>query len=76
MACLMLDELGTLENGKLADVLILGADPLADIRNIRVLDTVILDGKIVDLDALPNQRIFSSPASPLAHPGHEEQQRY
>ena len=71
MACLMLDELGTLENGKLADVLILGADPLADIRNIRVLDTVIRDGKIVDLDALPNQRIFSSPADTLAHPGHE-----
>ena len=76
MACLMLDELGTLENGKLADVLILGADPLADIRNIRVLDTVILDGKIVDLDALPNQRIFSSPADTLEHPGHEELQRH
>ena len=72
LACLMLDELGTLEDGKLADVLILGADPLEDIRNIRVLDTVIRDGRIVDLDALPNQRIFSSPADTLAHPGHEQ----
>ena len=71
MACLMLDDLGTLEEGKLADVLILGADPLEDIRNIRILDTVIRDGKIVDLDLLPGQRIFSSPADTLTRPGHE-----
>ncbi|MDA0312047.1 MAG: amidohydrolase family protein [Gemmatimonadetes bacterium] len=68
MACLMLDELGTLERGKLADVLILGANPLEDIRNIRVLDTVIRDGRVVDLQALPTQRIFSNPADTLPHP--------
>jgi len=67
----MLDDLGTLEEGKLADVLILGADPLEDIRNIRILDTVIRDGKIVDLDSLPGQRVFSSPADTLTRPGHE-----
>lgn len=71
MACLMLDDLGTLEEGKLADVLILGADPLEDIRNIRILDTVIRDGKIIDLDSLPDQRIFSSPTDTLTRPGHE-----
>ena len=69
MACLMLDELGTLEEGKLADVLILGADPLENIQNIRVVDTVIRDGHIVDLGALPNQRIFSNPADTLPDPG-------
>jgi len=69
MACLMLDELGTLEEGKFADVVILGADPLEDIRNIRVIETVIRDGTIVDLGALPNQRIFSNPADTLPDPG-------
>ena len=57
----MLDELGTLEAGKFADVLVLDADPLEDIGNIRALGVVIRDGKIVDLDALPYERIFSSP---------------
>lgn len=57
----MLDELGTLDIGKYADVLVLDADPLANIGNIRMLGTVIRDGKIVDLDALPYERIFSTP---------------
>jgi imidazolonepropionase-like amidohydrolase len=47
------DELGTLEPGKLADVIILTSDPLADIRVLqggRHLATVIKDGKIVPLN--------------------------
>ena len=55
----MLNELGTLEVGKYADILILDANPLDDISNIRALNTVIRDGRIVDLDALPYERIFS-----------------
>ena len=57
----MLDELGTLEAGKFADVLVLGANPLEDIGNIRALEVVIRDGRIVDRDALPYERIFSTP---------------
>ena len=57
----MLDELGTLEAGKFADVLVLGASPLEDIGNIRALEVVIRDGRIVDRDALPYERIFSTP---------------
>ena len=57
----MLDELGTLEAGKYADVLLLDADPLEDIGNIRALGMVIRNGKVVDLDALPYERIFSTP---------------
>lgn len=59
IACKMLSELGTLEVGKYADILILDANPLDDISNIRALNTVIRDGRIIDLDALPYERIFS-----------------
>jgi imidazolonepropionase-like amidohydrolase len=41
------DELGTVEVGKRADLLILGANPLDDIRNTRTLQTVILNGQII-----------------------------
>jgi imidazolonepropionase-like amidohydrolase len=68
VASRMLDELGTLEAGKLADVLILDANPLEDIHNIRAIHAVIRDGAIVDLDTLPNERIFSSPADTLRAP--------
>ena len=46
-------ELGTIESGKLADLLILDADPIADIRVLqrgRHLDTVIKDGRRVNLN--------------------------
>jgi imidazolonepropionase-like amidohydrolase len=41
------DRLGTLEPGKTADVLILSANPLENISNIRFIETVLRDGKIV-----------------------------
>ncbi|MDT9600204.1 amidohydrolase family protein [Sphingosinicella rhizophila] len=47
------DDLGTLEAGKIADLLILDADPLQDISNIRKLSVLIHDGKIVDRAMLP-----------------------
>ena len=42
------DDLGTLQPDKIADLIILRADPLADIRNTRTLDLVMQDGKRVD----------------------------
>ncbi|UIJ43510.1 amidohydrolase family protein [Sphingomonas cannabina] len=51
-------DLGTLEAGKLADLLILNADPLADARNYEDIDTVVLGGRIVDRQALPTKSIF------------------
>ncbi|MCZ6917037.1 MAG: amidohydrolase family protein [Gemmatimonadetes bacterium] len=56
-----LEEFGTLEVAKLADILILDADPLEDISNIRRLNSVFKEGRLVDLEALPYQRIFSKP---------------
>ena len=39
------DQLGTVEAGKLADLLILSDDPLDDIENIRKIETVVYKGK-------------------------------
>ena len=56
-----LAEFGTIETGKRADLLILDADPLADIRNVRKLVTVIRDGAVVDRERLPEHRVLSRP---------------
>lgn len=40
--------LGTIERSKIADLVILTADPLANIRNTEKVETVIKDGQIVD----------------------------
>ena len=58
LACKALDKFGTLETGKLADLLVLGADPLADISNIRKLDLVMKEGQVVDIAALPMKRPY------------------
>jgi hypothetical protein len=39
-------DLGTIEAGKLADIVVVNADPLADIRNLRKIEWVIFDGKV------------------------------
>ena len=41
-------DIGSIEVGKLADIDIVNADPTVDIMNMRKLDTVIKDGKVVD----------------------------
>ncbi len=43
----LIDDLGTLEVGKRADVVILGADPLADIRNTSQIAAVCQFGRLV-----------------------------
>lgn len=47
------DSLGTIERGKIADMVMLDADPLADITNIRMIRMVMKDGVIIDRDKLP-----------------------
>jgi imidazolonepropionase-like amidohydrolase len=41
------DKLGTIEPGKIADILILGANPLDSLKNLRDVRYVIADGKVV-----------------------------
>ena len=42
------DRIGTIQSGKLADLLVVNGDPLQDIRNLQKLDTLVFDGKVVD----------------------------
>jgi Tol biopolymer transport system component/imidazolonepropionase-like amidohydrolase len=44
--------LGSIEAGKLADLVIVSADPLADVRNARTVKSVIKNGEIHTLDSL------------------------
>jgi imidazolonepropionase-like amidohydrolase len=41
------DEMGTIERGKIADLIVVGANPLEDINNVRRLQLVLKDGRIV-----------------------------
>ncbi len=54
-----LDDLGTIEVGKLADLVLMTADPTKDINNAKLIDAVIKDGKLIDrakLDLPVNRR--------------------
>ena len=53
-------DIGTLEKGKIADVVILEKNPLDDADNYRAIHTVIKDGKVVDRDTLPRKPIISA----------------
>jgi cytosine/adenosine deaminase-related metal-dependent hydrolase len=45
-------ETGTVEVGKRADLVLLDADPLADIRNTRRIHAVVANGRLLDRAAL------------------------
>ena len=46
--CLGLDDIGTIEPGKWADMIVLTADPLADIVNLRTIESVWIAGNRVE----------------------------
>lgn len=47
--CGVLDKLGTVEEGKLADLIVIAENPLKNISNLRKLKMVFKDGKEVNL---------------------------
>jgi imidazolonepropionase-like amidohydrolase len=51
-------DLGTIAPGRIADVILINGDPLADIRATRSVRTVIMNGKQVDTRLDPN---FTNP---------------
>jgi len=54
-----LSDFGTIEAGKLADLLILTADPLADISSLREIVAVLKEGRVVDCEGLPIDQPFA-----------------
>ena len=58
MAAGGLKDFGTLEVGKFADLVILRADPLADISNIRQVDQVVKEGQLIDPKSLPTKPMY------------------
>jgi imidazolonepropionase-like amidohydrolase len=67
-------DLGTIETGKLADLVLLGADPLADIRNTTHIEGVVADGRFYDRVSIESllaevQRLAAAPkAEPRTTP--------
>jgi imidazolonepropionase-like amidohydrolase len=55
-----LEQFGTIEAGKRGDLIVLDANPLDDIKNLRKLSVVMRDGRVVEHQKLPLQRVLSS----------------
>ena len=58
------DQLGTLEPGKMADLLILRKNPLQAAENYRSIETIIQAGRIIDAAKLPERNFLSQPLEP------------
>src|SRR2546425_8087492 len=66
------DSLGTIAAGKLADLVLLDADPIADIHNTTKINAVVLDGQLLDQAA--RQRLLDFVRLQVALPPHEIEQ--
>jgi imidazolonepropionase-like amidohydrolase len=49
-------DLGTIEPGKIADLVLLGADPSEDIRNLRKTEMVVVNGRLLTIEQLLKSR--------------------
>jgi imidazolonepropionase-like amidohydrolase len=55
----MAKDFGTVDAGKVADLVVTKHDPLADIGHMSEVTLVIKDGVVVDLERLPTQRLVT-----------------
>jgi imidazolonepropionase-like amidohydrolase len=55
-------ELGVIEPKRRADLVLLDADPVQDIKNIRRIHMLLKDGQIIDRDKLPREPVYYRPA--------------
>ncbi len=58
-----LDQLGTIHAGKLADLVLLDENPLADIRNSQTISAVIVGGRLFAQEALQALRAGAAEAA-------------
>ncbi|WP_290057672.1 amidohydrolase family protein [Amycolatopsis solani] len=66
------DDLGTIEAGKIADLVVLDENPLLGAKNYQSIHAVIKDGAVVDRDALPEQPLLTAELGPAL----EEEARF
>jgi Tol biopolymer transport system component/imidazolonepropionase-like amidohydrolase len=50
------EDLGTIEPGKIADLVLLGADPSEDIKNLRKTEMVVVNGRVLTIEQLLEAR--------------------
>jgi len=55
-----LEQFGTLEPGKYADLLVVDADPLASAQNLKRVSMVVKEGRTIDTASLPREPILTS----------------
>jgi imidazolonepropionase-like amidohydrolase len=59
------DSLGTIEVGKVADLLVVDGDPLVTVANLRKIRSVVKGGRVVDRERLPTVRVLQfDPSAP------------
>jgi len=74
----MSDTIGTLQPGKLADMVIVEGDPLADMKAMQRIHTVVQGGEVVVSEGsllVPSPHTFISPGSPGSRSDHSRSTR-
>ena len=61
------DSLGTIEKGKIADMVLLTANPLEDISHTRMIDSVVLNGRLIPVAKMLKLLTTSSMPSTKSH---------